>query len=453
MSTWAHLLRLLRGRWFRRLLAVRLSSQLADGVFQVALASYALFSDRQPSAAALAAALAVVTLPFSLLGPFAGVLLDRWSRRQVLVWGNLVRVGLALATAGVVAAGLPDPVFYGVVLACLSVNRFLLAGLSAALPHTVTGADLVTANALSPTAGTLAFVAGLGVGGLVRGVGGAGSGDVAVLLTAAVLYAGAGSLALRIPRSLLGPDLAGDPPPALAAVREVGAGLLAGLHHLRERRAAAVALGVIGSHRYWFGLWTVAVLLLHRNLLHPGDPDSAFAALGLVAATSAAGFVTAALVTPSATERFGTGPWVLGLLVVAAAVQLPQVVAGTGAADEAALAAAYALGLVSQGVKICVDTVVQAGVDDDYRGRVFSLYDVGFNVAFVAAAATAAAVLPLEGRSPALAALAVAGYLVTATGWWVLGRSSDGPPSGLTPPLPAARSRRPARGSRAGPPG
>ena len=452
MTGYAHLARLLRGRWFRRLLGVRLTSQLADGVFQVALASYALFSDRQPSAAALATALAVVTLPYSVLGPFAGVLLDRWSRRQVLVHGNLVRVGLAALTAGIVAAGLPDPVFYAAVLGCLSVNRFLLAGLSAALPHTVTGEDLVTANALTPTAGTAAFVVGLGVGGLVRGMedapGIAGSGDVAVLLTAALLYAGAGLLALRMPRSLLGPDVDTQVPGVAAALREVGTGLVAGLRHLRERRAPATALAVIGSHRYWFGLWTVAVLLLHRNLLHLGDADAAFAALGLVAASSAAGFLTAALVTPSVAERLGTRRWVLLLLPLAATAQLPQVLGDTGWSHEAALVSAYGLGLVSQGLKICVDTEVQAGVDDAFRGRVFSLYDVLFNVAFVAAAATAAAVLPADGRSSPLALVAVAGYLATAAGWWRLG-----PVPGLTPSPPAARSPGPAHGWRGRPPG
>lgn len=141
MSALRQLAHLLRGRWFRRLLAVRLVSQLTDGVFQVALASYALFGQDQPSAGAIAAALAVVLLPFSVLGPFAGVLLDRGSRRQVLVWANLVRVVIVLVVAGVAAAGLPDAAFYTVVLACLSVNRFLLAGLSAALPHTGSARD------------------------------------------------------------------------------------------------------------------------------------------------------------------------------------------------------------------------------------------------------------------------------------------------------------------------
>src|SRR3954469_20939095 len=193
MSVFEHLRHLLTYRWFRRLFAVRLTSQLGDGVFQVAIASYALFSNRQASPGAIATALAVTLLPFSVLGPFAGVLLDRWSRRQVLAWANFVRVGILAVLSGVLVLDLPGPVFYLVVLVCLSVNRFLLAGLSAALPHTVAAEDLVTANALTPTAGTLAFLTGLGVGGLVGGaIGlvGAGSGDVAVLLTAALLYAG-----------------------------------------------------------------------------------------------------------------------------------------------------------------------------------------------------------------------------------------------------------------------
>ncbi len=84
---------LLRFQGFRRLLAVRLLSQGADGVFQViALAAYVVFSpERQTSAAAIASAMAVLLLPYSAIGPFAGVLLDRWRRRQVFLYGNLLR--------------------------------------------------------------------------------------------------------------------------------------------------------------------------------------------------------------------------------------------------------------------------------------------------------------------------------------------------------------------------
>ena len=101
----------------------------------------------------------------------------------------------------------------------------------------------------------------------------------------------------------------------------------------------------------------------------------------------------------------------LSLLCLAA---VSQVFPGALYTRPALLVAAFFLGLASQGIKICVDTMVQTHVDDAYRGRVFSLYDVLFNVAFVAAAAFAAAVLPDSGKSYAVLAVIAVGYLATA---------------------------------------
>ena len=169
MSAARHLSHLLHGVPFRQLFAVRVSSQLTDGVFQTALASYVIFSPEQaPSPGAIAGALAVVLLPFSVLGPFVGVLLDRWSRRQVLAWSNFVRVVLVALLALGVAVDVRGPALFALILACLSVNRFLLAGLSASLPHVVLREELVMANAVTPTAGTMAFLGGLALGAATR---------------------------------------------------------------------------------------------------------------------------------------------------------------------------------------------------------------------------------------------------------------------------------------------
>src|SRR6201999_1857898 len=73
-----HLVVLLRGPGFRRLLGVRLFAQFADGVFQASLAGAVLFNpERQAHASDIAAGFAVLLLPYSVIGPFAGVLLDR----------------------------------------------------------------------------------------------------------------------------------------------------------------------------------------------------------------------------------------------------------------------------------------------------------------------------------------------------------------------------------------
>jgi prepilin signal peptidase PulO-like enzyme (type II secretory pathway) len=63
------------------------------------------------------------------------------------------------------------------------------------------------------------------------------------------------------------------------------------------------------------------------------------------------------------------------------------------------MAAAFVLGLTTQGAKIATDTVVQSSVNDGFRGRIFSVYDVLFNVAFVGAAAVAVLMLPPDGQS------------------------------------------------------
>jgi hypothetical protein len=78
------------------------------------------------------------------------------------------------------------------------------------------------------------------------------------------------------------------------------------------------------------------------------------------------------------------------------------------------LAAAFVLGLTTQGAKIATDTIVQSSVDDGYRGRIFSVYDVLFNVAFVGAAAVAALMLPPDGRSALLVVTLAALYAAIA---------------------------------------
>ena len=76
--------------------------------------------------------------------------------------------------------------------------------------------------------------------------------------------------------------------------------------------------------------------------------------------------------------------------------------------------AAFLLGLTAQNIKICVDTLVQAHVDDEFKGRVFVLYDMVFNVALVAAAVIGALILPVDGVSVPILVVLAAGYLLVA---------------------------------------
>ncbi|MFJ6410338.1 MFS transporter [Streptomyces hydrogenans] len=396
---------LLRLRDFRRLLTVRLLSQCADGVYQVALATYVVFSpEKQASPAAIASAMAVLLLPYSLVGPFAGVLLDRWQRRQVFLYGNLLRALLAAGTAVLILAPVPDWLFYASALSVTAVNRFVLAGLSAALPRVVDAERLVVANSLSPTAGTLAATVG---GGLAFGVRLLADGsDAAVVAFGAALYLCAALASLRIARDLLGPDPDQVPARLATALASTARGLAAGLRHLAERRPAARALTAVGLMRFCYGALLVTVLMLCRYAWSSTESEG-LGLLGIAVAASGAGFFAAAVLSPWAVGRFGPFGWMI-LCAAAAAVLVPPLALSFTPAPF--LVAAFVLGLITQGAKIATDTVVQTQVDDAYRGRVFSLYDVLFNVAFVAAAGVAALMLPPDGRSPLLIVLVAAGY-------------------------------------------
>ncbi|PLW74751.1 MFS transporter [Streptomyces sp. SCUT-3] len=388
---------LARLRDFRRLLTVRVLSQASDGVFQAALATYVVFSpEKQASPAAVATAMAVLLLPYSFLGPFAGVFLDRWRRRQTLLYCNLLRAALACGTAALLAARAPDWLFYASALVVTGVNRFVLAGLSASLPRVVGGDRLVTANSVSPTAGTVAATTGAGAAFVVHLLLGGGAGaDAVVVLVSAALYLGAALATSRMAVGLLGPDPDRVLPHLGTALASTARGLAAGARHLAERRRAACGLAAMATMRFAYGALTVMVLMLCRYAWGPGGA----ALLGAAVAVSGAGFFLSALVTPWGAGRFGTAGWIT-VCAAAAAVLVPVPVLSFEPLP--VLAAAFVLGAATQGAKIATDTIVQTTVDDEYRGRIFSLYDVLFNVAFVGAAAVASLVLPADGRSAGL---------------------------------------------------
>lgn len=400
---------LLRLRNFRRLLAVRLLSQSADGVYQVALATYVVFSpEGQTTPGAIASAMAVLLLPYSLIGPFAGVLLDRWPRRQVFLYGNLLRATLACCTALLLLSSVPTWLFYASALCVTAVNRFVLAGLSAALPRVVDNDRLVVANSLSPTAGTLAATGG---GGLALAMQLLTDGsDAAVVLLGAILYLLSALTSLTLPRDLLGPDEDLHHVRLREALTTTARGLVAGLRHLAERKDAARALAAITVIRFCYGALTVMVLMLCRYAWSDSESDG-LALLGLALGASAAGYFVAAAITPWAIGRLGRYGWMAACAGTAA---LLEPALGLPFTPTPMLAAAFVLGLVTQGAKIATDTEVQTSVDDSFRGRVFSLYDVLFNVAFVAAAALSALVLPADGRSVVVVTTVAALYAVVS---------------------------------------
>jgi MFS family permease len=404
---------LLGTRGFRRLLAVRFTAQWGDGMFQAALGGAVLFNpEREADPMAVAVGLAVLLLPYSIIGPFAGALLDRWDRRRVLWMANALRVVLILGVAGMVAGGVTGPPLYLGALAVTGVTRFVMAGLSAALPHVVTARHLVEANSVAATAGAaVAAVGGACAIGLRELFGPGDLGMASVTSVAAVGALTAAALATRFRPRVLGPDEPDEPSRALVAVAR---GLVDGGRAVAASTGAASSFLALIAHRLAYGVCTLLMLLLFRNVFTgDGVLRGGMAGIGEVVMMAAAGLAVSAVVTPWLVHKVGRPGAVRVAALTAAAVQFSLSLAIT---LPVALAGAFFLTAAGQVIKLCADAAVQSEVAEHSRGRAFALYDAVFNIGYVVAVAAAALLSPPTGRSPLLLALAALVYLVGLAG-------------------------------------
>src|SRR5215472_11793063 len=419
---------------FRKLFATRLISQAGDGIFTAGLGTYVFFNANTfPDPTAAAISFAVLYLPYSLIGPFAGVFIDRWSRRQILVWSALTRALFVALAAVFIATGTLGPPVWLAALVVLGVNRFFLSALSAALPHVVAGDELVMANSVGPTSGTVvAFVGGIAGTGVHLATGGGAVGSAITVLVAAVCYLAAGLAATRMARDSLGPTPAEDEdrPSVTAGLENVAEGLLSGLRHVWHRAHARAALAATSAHRFLYGILLLMSILLYRNyFFHGSSGNTALAHYLPVVVSSAIGYAAAAWLTPLATHRITNAAWITSLLAIAGVV---TGVLGLSFGQPEFIAIGFVLGVVAQGITISTTTILQRETADDFLGRVFSVNDMLYNVSFVIGAAASAAFMPDSGRSVAMLLVAGAGYVASAAGYLLM----TGHSPGAEPPVP-----------------
>ncbi|WP_458690928.1 MFS transporter [Nocardia tengchongensis] len=406
-----------------RLTLVRLAGQFGNGMFQAALSGAILFNpERETDPLAIAGGFAALLLPYSIIGPYAGALLDRWDRRRVLLYANLLRAVLILATAAGLAAGIrATPLLLGA-LAVVGVSRFVGAGVSAALPKVLSQRWLVPMNSVLATVASGCAILGAGLGFSLIGL--IGAGDFAAAVATAASASGSIVSGLVVagfrPRAL-GPDREADGtgPAAggVGAVRAVASGLRSGATAAWRARDVTTTFLGIGAHRIVFGADTLLMVLALRR----GDGAAVGTHLAKFSAAitaTGAGLVTAAVVAPFLIPRLGRPRTVVACLVAATVVQLTLVTPitiATGGTERRAelllLAAAYLLGLAGQVIKLTGDAAMQIEIDDTHRGQVFALQDTVFNITFVLALVGTAALIPADGRSPAVVVAAAGVYV------------------------------------------
>jgi len=423
----------LGSRDFRRLLAARMTSQIADGLFLAAVLLTVVFlPEQQSTVRGFALATTLFLLPFSLLGPFAGVFVDRWRRRRILVTVPLVRAGASLLVLPGAAALV---LVYVGTLVTFSAARLYQATSTAVIPRVLGtageaepttrqasperpktrpngGSLLFAANTIAAIVGSAALFGGMFAGGQLA----VRAGVPAVLALACAAWCAS---------ALLGSSISSSLPPERGSAIRLGGELTAviaelddGLSRIRRTPAALAPILAVAVGQFLQMLVIVVTLVVVKEGLKGGLLSFSW----LVAAGGAGVFLGFLTVGP--VGRRVPGHLLIGVAFVLSAVSLIPAIVALGAATlsvgAAILGASYAW------TRVPADTLAQQAVPDRYRGRVFTVMDLGFNAARVLGALVAIPIVPRLGPQATLIAVALLFLLwAPVTPLWLRVRRGD----------------------------
>jgi MFS family permease len=403
---------LLRHPRFSRLLAIRWTGQATDGVFQSALASFVLFSpERQANALSAALGFAVVLLPYSIVGPFVGTILDRVSRQRALFFANLARSANLLLVALFVFSGTTGVALTAVVLIAFGINRLILAALSAGLPLLIDAKSLITANATAVTGGSVLVVIGGGIGVGVRALTDsltiANHADALLILMASAGYFTAALLSSRLNKYEIGPL---EHEKKQASFMQGITEMREGFQFLRTHSDAARGILATAVHRGGLTALTLTALLLERNSFNdPNFPEDGLKGFGFALSFAGIGVFLGAFLAPYGVSKVGRHRWIRLAILTSAACPL---ILASVQTQLTLILTAFLVSFFGQNLKVTNDALVQSKIDDYYRGRVFAVYDVVVNGAIVSGGLIAALLLPVSGLGATVPLCVSAAYFL-----------------------------------------
>lgn len=379
---------LLAERDFRLLVGAQFLAQSADGVAQAAFAEeIVLDPTSQNTPGRILALFALTLLPYSVVAPFLGVFVDRWARRTLLVRTNLLRTALMVGLPAWAGALSGDTGLYVALLGLLGLGRLFLVTKGASLPVVLHEHHLLDGNALSGGGGMISALAGGVVGLAAVSV----TPAVWVFVLAGLLYALSSFAANRISH----PMAYAEPPSErlFEAVARIARELLGGLKEVWSRNAARLPLAGIFVLRTSAMLTAIAAILVIKDAFPVADRFGRLSTSALALGAAGAGAFAGAMVAPRLGRRLNRP----GLILSGFAISGIGIVALGGViAIWALLTLTFLGGLGNFVAKIATDAQLQAALPDRFRGRAFSLYDILYNAASVAAAVVMVAV---EGAS------------------------------------------------------
>ena len=400
---------MLRERDFRALIGGQVLGQAADGFAQATLAKVLILDPlSQGTPARIFVVFALSLVPYSLIGPYVGVFVDRWARRALMQWTNGVRMALLLSMPLWTRLVDGDQPLYVAALLLMSLGRVFLATKGAVLPVVLHEHHLLGGNSLSSGAGMVSALLGGSIGIFAADI----VGQDPALVIAGLIYGAAAFVLGRISSPLGHPHAPSES--VSQAIARVNVELFEGVREIWVRKPARLSLLGIFVLRTISMFVVVAAILVIKQVF-PGEVgdlgrvSSSAVALG---AAGAGAFAGAALAPLIGRRLANAGLILLGFVISGTAI----VTLGGIINIPALLALTFLGGLGGFVSKVAVDAEVQQDLPDELRGRAFTLYDILYNLASVVAAGAmvVGSALALRPRLIVAGFIALVGSVVLA---------------------------------------
>lgn len=371
--------RVLRNRNFFLLWIGQIISQLGDRLDQMALIAFVYL--RAPgSTMGIAKILSFTIIPVFLIGPIAGVYVDRWDRRRTMYVCDFFRAILVLTIPLFLFYTKNLSLIYLIIFIVFSIGRFFIPAKLAIIPDLVEKEDILMANSLVNTTGMIAAILGFGISGVLVEWLGAKSGfylDSLSFFISAFLIFLIAKKSVAAAKSIRLKNVSQEIVEVInkSVFQEIKEGVL---YFIRKKDIRFTA-GVIFI--LWSALGAVYVVLIVfvQQTLQSATKD-----LGLLAMFLGIGLFLGSLLYGSLGQRLSqyktifVSLFLSGIMLVVFALALARypyffIAAGLS----------FAFGLLVSPIMIAINTIVHNASDTQMMGKIFSSLEIIMHLGFL----------------------------------------------------------------------
>jgi len=370
----------IRNQNFLRLWWAQLISQFGDRINQMALIGLAYeMSGQRPSAMSLAKLLSFTIIPVFIVGPIAGVFIDRWDRKTTLFVCDIARGLLVLTIPFIFIYWKTMIPIYTVIFLMFCFSRFYVPAKMSIIPEIVKQENLLMANSLLTSTGMIAFALGCALGGFLVEWFGARGGfmidSLTFLISAGFIFSMTRDLYVKLDRGKIleqGKEI-------LKLERSFWREMKEGILYLFRKKEIRFVINMLFILLAAAGAVYVVIIVFVQQAFH-----SVTRHLGVLAVTLGAGLFLGTVLY----GRFGKGiPWAKTIFacLMAAGITMACFVLGISTWPNVWLAfgLTLALGVVTGPIFIATNIIIHEVADEQMLGKVFSSLEIVIHFAFM----------------------------------------------------------------------